>query len=371
MRVLVDLLYFTGAKGGMESYVRHLYERMPRDDVEYIGFASHELAVSDHSWFPGRIVDSGISGENRMAWAWGELTAVSRAARRLEADVIHSPANIGPWRSPVPVVLTVHDLLPFRHPEFVPGRYSLVLRTLIRLAVRNASHVLTVSEQSKRDLVAVLHTPADEITVSPLAGSREVDAGTVDPLSPPDAVAPPREDRTLLALGNRLPHKNFDGLLRALALIPDAERPSLVVTGSQGSDPLAATVSDLRLERWVELLGWVPTEQIEELYARASAVVVPSLFEGFGLPVLEGMSRGCPVICSDLPVLREVAGDAAAYFDPKDARSIASTVRQVLSDPELRGRLSRSGRERAASFSWQRTADSTSAAFQRALADAR
>ena len=237
-RVLVDLLFYTGTKGGMESYAREVYSRLSPDDpdLEYVGLASRELAATDTSWFPGRVVDSGISGEDRVAWARGELFSLGGAARRHEADLVHCPANFGPWRSGVPVVLTVHDLLAFRHPEYVPGAYSRVLRWMIRVAARRASRILTVSRASRDDIVRYLGVPAERVVVTPLAGSRpggdDADAGA-------GAGAIERREASLLAVGNRMPHKGFETLLEALARIDADERPRLTITGSHGDDPLA------------------------------------------------------------------------------------------------------------------------------------
>jgi len=362
-RVLVDLLFFTGRKGGMESYVREVYSRIEpdADGLEFVGLASSELAREGASWFPGEIVDSGISGEDRIAWARGELFSVARAAHRLRADLVHCPANLGPAWSWVPVVLTVHDLLPFRHPEYVPGAYSHILRTMIRVAARSARRVLTVSMASQGDIVRYLRVPASRVDVVPLAGQ---DADTS-----PATASLPRLPRRLLAVGNRMPHKNFPLLLEALALFPADSRPHLVVTGSHGDDPLAPIVARLGLEPWVSLRGWLSAEQLDQLYAESSLIVFPTLFEGFGLPVLEAMSRGCPVVCSDIPVLHEVAGDAAVYVAPQDAAGLAATISRLLDDPAELARLSGQGRERARTFSWARTARHTVASLQRALAE--
>jgi glycosyltransferase involved in cell wall biosynthesis len=361
-RVLVDLLFFTGTKGGMESYAREVYSRFSIDDpeLEYVGYASTELAAGDASWFPGRVIDSGISGEDRVAWARGELLSVARAARREHADVIHCPANFGPWRpSEVPVVLTVHDLLAFRHPEYVPGAHARVLRWMVRRAARAATAVLTVSRASRDDIVDHLGVPADRVTVAPLAGSR-----------PTDAPAPARRDDLLLAVGNRMPHKGFETLLEALARIPADARPRLTITGSHGDDPLTAAVDRLGLATFVDLRGWLTREELEGLYAQATALVFPTRFEGFGLPPLEAMSRGCPVIVSDIPVMHEVAGDAALYVDPLDADAIARGIRSLLESPGQRERMSRAGLVRAGKFSWERTAAATRNALLAAL-DAR
>ena len=232
--ILVDLLFFTGKKGGMESYVREVYSRMPREsaEVRFIALASSELAAGDTSWFPGDVIDSGISGENRVAWARGELFSVAGFAHRRRAALIHCPANLGPLYSRIPVVLTIHDLLPFRHPEYVPGAYSLILRTLIRLGARTARRVLTISVASRTDIRRYLRINRTPVDVIPLAGET---SGT--------ALVSSQNRRTdqLLAVGNRMPHKNFSTLLAALALLPEQTRPRVVITGSHGADTPSST----------------------------------------------------------------------------------------------------------------------------------
>lgn len=356
--VLVDLLFFTGRKGGMESYVREVYSRFSAEDADlhFIGFASRELAAVGAPWFPGPLIDSGISGEDRAAWALGELFAVACAARRLGADLVHCPANFGPLRPTTPVVLTVHDLLPFRHPEYVPGRYASVLRGMIRRAARRARRVLTVSRSSRDDVVRLLSVPSDRVEVVPLAGTVVDDARSGVPLTL-------RRPDQLLSVGNRMPHKNADRLLEAIAAISADRRPRLVITGSGADDPLFPIVDRLGLGDHVDLRGWIDDAELDLLYRESTALVFPTLFEGFGLPILEAMSRGCPVICSDLPVTREVAADAARYVDPADVASITRAIESVLGDAALRERMSAAGRSRAAGFSWERTARETRTAL--------
>lgn len=353
-RVLVDLLFFTGTKGGMESYVREVYSRLSPDDpeLEFVALASSELAAVGAPWFPGQIVDSGVSGENRVAWARGELFTVARAARRHAADLVHCPANFGPMRSRVPVVLTIHDLLAFRHPEYVPGAYSRILRTMIRLAARAARRILTVSASSRDDIVTFLGVARERVVVTSLAGAAPAGVASIR-----------RPDGQLLAVGNRMPHKGFETLLEALARIEPEHRPSLVITGSHGDDPLAPVVERLGLADHVELRGWLSRDELDRLYAESTALVFPTRFEGFGLPPLEAMARGCPVIVSDIPVMHEVAGDAAMYVDPTDIDQLARAIRTVLGSPDERERMSQAGLARALSFSWERTAAATRAAL--------
>jgi glycosyltransferase involved in cell wall biosynthesis len=359
--ILVDLLFFTGKKGGMESYVREIYSRMPRDgsDVRFIALASSELAADDTTWFPGDVIDSGISGEDRVAWARGELFSVAGYARRRQASLIHCPANLGPLYSQVPVVLTIHDLLPFRHPEYVPGAYSLILRSLIWLGARTARRILTISIASQADIRRYLRIRRTPVDVISLAGEQSNTATGPTPV---------RHSNRLLAVGNRMPHKNFGALLAALALIPEATRPQLTITGSHGDDPLTALVVELGLQPWVSLRGWLTPQQLDALYAESTLFVFPTLFEGFGLPVLEAMARGCPVLCSDIPVLHEVAGDAAHYVNSHDAAQLAEHVSRLVSSPAELARLVAAGFDRVSGFTWERTAQQTLDSFQRVLA---
>jgi Glycosyltransferase len=351
-RVLVDFLYYSGSRGGTETYAREIYSRLTEEaGVEWIGFASTELIEHGAPWFPGRLIDSGISGRNRARWALGELFVVDRVARRERADVVHAPANLGPVRSSVPVVLTLHDLLPFLHPEWVATRATGgLLRWMTAGAARNARAILTDSEASARDIETVLGIRGDRVTVTPLASSTPSTAPTQGP-----------SDRVVFAPGNRMPHKNVQLLVRALAQIPTALRPRLEVTGGRPGDPLPSLARELGVSDEITIHGWLSHAELEQAYARAAVVALPTRFEGFGLPVLEAMVRGKPVVCSDLPVLREVGGDAAVYVDPDDAPGMAAALLALLDDDQQRVERGEAGRLRAAGFSWDRVAETTRA----------
>ena len=349
-RVVVDLLFHTGSRGGMESYVRELYTGMPAvaPDLELVALGSREFAAGAADWFPGEVVDSGVAAADRTRWAWGELSLVAGRARELRADVLHAPANVGPWRSSVPVLLTVHDLLPFRHPEWVPGPYAPVLRALIRGAARAATRIATVSDASRDDIHRLLRIDAGRIDVTPLAGSGPASGATAED----------RDRRTLIAVANDLPHKNLDLLLDALGDPRLADWRLEIFGASAGG--LADRVATRGLGN-VDVRGWVTADELERAYRRAAALVLPTLFEGFGLPVLEAMSRGCPVICTDLPVLREVGGAAPLYVRPGSADGIVDSVLRL--DAEGTDRTA-AGTQRAAEFTWSRTADLTAAALR-------
>jgi glycosyltransferase involved in cell wall biosynthesis len=363
MRILVNLLSFTGTKGGMENYTRDLYREFGGMNTghEFIGYASTEFMKRDFSWFPGEVIDSGISGENRWTWAFGELFMVSRMAKRVRASLIHSPATIGPWRSAMPAVYTMHDMLYFRAPEMMATPfYTEPMKWIEKRAASNATIIITDSQASAEDIEFYLNFPTDRIDVIYLAGTPPVDA-------PSASIT--RETDLLLAIGNRLPHKNFAGLVRAIATIPKELRPRLVITGSRGDDPLRPIVEELDLTDSVDLRSWVSDEELDWLYTHASALMVASFCDGFGLPIQEAMHAGLPVLLSDIPVYREVGGDAAGFFDTTDPKSIAATMLRAVENPDWLADLARRGRVHAATFTWKKTATATLAAFDRAVAD--
>ncbi len=166
-RVLVDLLSYSGTKGGMETYTRDLYRALGEldDDYEYIGYLSREGATLDRSWFPGRIIESGISGENRFQWAWGELTQVARAARAEGVDLVHAPATLGPRRTAMPTVVTMHDMLYWSHPEYMSTPlYTAPVKWMEKVAARNAARIVTISPTSADEIVRFLGCPATPST---------------------------------------------------------------------------------------------------------------------------------------------------------------------------------------------------------------
>jgi glycosyltransferase involved in cell wall biosynthesis len=361
--VLVDLLSYTGTKGGMETYARELYRQLGArgDGFEYVGFASSELMKLDQSWFPGRIVDSGISGENRFTWAYGELFAVARYAKKIGADLIHSPATLGPLTSAMPTVITMHDMLYFSHPQYMStAGYTAPVKWMEKRAAKNATRILTISSQSAYDIQKFLGVPASQIDLVPLAGTATA------PVERSEAEA--ASEKMILATGNRRPHKNWEGLVRAVALVEESIRPQLVVTGSRGDDPLSRVVTELGLEHWVSLKSWVSGEEMAELYARTTVLAMPSFCDGFSLPALEAMMAGIPVIMSGISVYREVAGDAALYFDPHNLQSIADTITSAMTDPELLSTAIERGYAQSATFSWARTAEGTMSSVRAALA---
>ena len=359
--VFVDMLSYTGTKGGMETYTRELYRALGRIDtgLDFVALASKEGAALDLSWFPGEIITSRISGENRFVWAFGELVASSWMARRRGAQLVHSPATLSPIWTSMPTVVTIHDMLYWSHPELMTTPlYTRPVMWMEKRGAANAAHVITDSEVSGDEIVKYLGFPRERLHVVPLAAEH--------PDTPP-ALAE-RAENLVVASGQRRPHKNWARLIRALALVEEDVRPRLVITGARGEDPLTPVVAETGMGEWVELRGWVDDAELADLRSRARALAFPTIAEGFGLPILEAMAEGLPVIASDLPVLREVGGDAALWFDPLDLDSIAGALRTVSTRPEVLPAMAAAGLKQARLFSWERVAEETLAVFRTALA---
>jgi glycosyltransferase involved in cell wall biosynthesis len=293
-----------------------------------------------------------------------EQTLLPAAVRKSAPDLLHNVFNTAPAVRAVPQVTTIHDVIFRRFPE-THGLLAKGVEVLVPLAARRSARVLTDSEASKSDIVRFLDVPPDRI-----------DVATLGPGIPEDAEGPPPEEvRRELGIGDeplvlsvlaKRPHKNAARLIEAFADVP---RGVLVVPGYSTSyeDELRAQIEDAGLGDRIRLLGWVDDESLDGLYRAADCFVFPSLAEGFGLPVLEAMLRRTPVACSNSTSLPEVAGDAALLFDPLDVDAIAVSIRRILDDRELAGRLSAAGLERAKRFSWEQTAQATLECYRKAL----
>jgi glycosyltransferase involved in cell wall biosynthesis len=359
-RLLVNLLQSTGTKGGIETYARELYKALSSTPGwEFVGLASRELAAVGADWFPGDVIDSGISGENRLTWARGELFAVSRHATRVRADLVHGPAMFGPLRTSMPTVVSTHDVLYFSHPELMQTKiYTEPVKWMERRGVSNATRIITISDYSAREIERHLRVPKDRIDVIPLAGRRQATSN-----------AGLRRDDLFLAIGMRSPYKDFETVVRAWSAIPEANRPHLVITGSHGDDPLIPLVASLGLEKWVSLRRWVSAEELAELFSTATALIDSTLATGFSLPTVEAMMIRLPVLLADTEIFREVGGDAAAYFQAGDPADLARMVQEVSADAAGRAQRSEFGLAHWGDHTWKDVAAATLLSFEAAIAD--
>jgi glycosyltransferase involved in cell wall biosynthesis len=375
MHVGLNLIFLVpGETGGMEVAARELIpaliEAAP-PDVRFTAFVNREAAVAgDGPWgelLPAVTVP--VNARSRVQWVRGEQTLLPRLAAREGVDLVHSLASTAPARGRFRRVVTVHDLIYARFPEAHAGVRDLGMRVLVPLAVRRSDRVIVDSRSTQRDLVELLGTPPERIDVVPLG------LGTVrrsDPLSEPELRRrlDLGERRVALSLSAKRPHKNLLALIGALARIPAERRPLLVLPGyaTAHEAELREQARVLGMQEHVRFLDWLSAEELEGLWQIAGAFVFPSLYEGFGLPVLEAMARGVPVACSNASSLPEIAGDAALMFDPRDEGAIAAALERLLSDPAEADRLRARGLERVRQFTWERTARLTLDSYRRALA---
>lgn len=290
----------------------------------------------------------------------GQALGMPIHAARRRLDVVHSLANGGP---PLTIrarrVVTLLDLI-WLHQREAWGTPSAVrtMAILTRISAKTANRVITISESARDDIVRNFGVDASRIDVTPLgvriAGqftSRRVDGPPV-----------------ILTVAQKRPYKNLGSLIRAIAELPD-EQATLILPGAPTDHEaeLRALAEGLGVSDRVQFPAWVSDEELEELYAQATCFVLPSLIEGFGLPVLEAMARGVPVACSDRPALPEVAGDAALLFDPTHQAAVTDAVRRLVTEPQLRDDLAARGLARAKEFSWRRTAERTLESYRRAV----
>lgn len=307
---------------------------------------------------------------SRLAWEW---TALRVQARHRALDVMHFPGNLVPARFPVPTVLTVHDFSSLFYREQLPEvRLPASTRLLDMERVRScarADRVVAISTFTSRELlrrtsaaeerVSVVHSAGRELDIPSLAAAREVAAryGVTDAY--------------VLAVATVNYHKNLPRLLEAFSLARDrmhGRKLMLVGRAAKAGGMVRDLIDRLDLGRDVVQAGYVPDEDLPALYRAADLFVLPSLYEGFGLPVLEAASCGTPVVAADAGSLPEIGGDAAVYFDPLRVEDIARALAEVVGSEELRRTMSERGRARAAEFNWDETARQVVAVYERAAA---
>jgi glycosyltransferase involved in cell wall biosynthesis len=375
MHVGLNLVFLVpGETGGMEVAARELIPALlaaAPPGTRFTAFVNREAAAAgDGPWgelLPAVTVP--VNARSRVQWVLGEQTLLPALAARRRVDLLHSMASTAPVWGPFRRVVTVHDLIYARFPDAHPGIRARGMNLLVPAAVRRSHRVIADSESTRRDLIELLGVEGGRIDVVPLGlGSVQRESATAaeETRRRFDLGARP----VLLSLSAKRPHKNLAALIGALARIPAERRPVLVLPGypTWHERELRERAAAVGVGADVRFPGWVSAADIEGLWGIAAAFVFPSLYEGFGLPVLEAMARGVPVACSDASSLREVAGDAALLFDPHDEGAIAVAVERLLGDPAEAERLRAAGSERVLHFTWERTARLTLQSYERALA---
>jgi glycosyltransferase involved in cell wall biosynthesis len=367
MRIGIDARIAHYSRGGIRSYVVHLLEALAEldGDVDYRVLRSRKSrgglpsnAVFRHvaCWTP--------SHHPLERWALGVELA------RLRLDVLHSPDFIPPAFGYDRSVITVHDLSFLYYPRFLTAESRRYYNEQIRWAVERADHILADSEATKADLTSLLDVAPDKITVvylaadpsfRPLPDSEARDVAAQYQLNP----------GFMLFVGTLEPRKNIPGLLLAYRMLLDEQvtNEPLVLVGGKGwlYEEIFDRTEALDLSHQVRFLHDVPSAHLPGLYSAASVLAKPSFYEGFGLPALEAMSCGTPVVVADRASLPEVVGDAGLLVDPESPEDLAEALKRVLTDGTERARMRQAGLEQAESFSWERVARETRAVYEDVL----
>jgi glycosyltransferase involved in cell wall biosynthesis len=355
--------------GGISRVIYHLLAELGRDSRGHTFHVFLPTAPTTNGWGKLNFHPSGshtVKPSVRIAWEQAVLPR-QLAALKPRPDLLHGLAYALPVAWTGAGIVTIYDLSFLRFPKAFNLTNRIYLTATTRATVRRARRVLTISEHARRDIVRLLSVPEQRVDVTyPAAEDRfrllpalEVDAFRVARGLPEGFV---------FALGTLEPRKNLVGLLHAYARMR-APRVPLYVAGGSGwrFSPIFDTVRQLGLQDDVHFLGFVPEDELPLWYNAARLFAFPSLYEGFGLPVLEAMACGTPVVTSTAASLPEVAGQAAVLIPPQDTNRLAQEMERVLDDPQRQMEMRAAGRIQASRFSWRAMTDQTIASYERAV----
>jgi glycosyltransferase involved in cell wall biosynthesis len=368
MRIAFDGTTLTPGRTGVGYYTEHLLQHLARE-VEQTGdeiVVVSNKPIDTQAPLPRHVrVHDGHRFPIRIGWMQFRAAA---ALESLQPDVAHFTNGMIPWSPPSATIVTVHDMSLRLYPRCHPIRRLLLNRPLMHVAIRQASSIVTVSESARRDLLRFHGIPADRVSVV-----HEAASPAFRPINDRDRLEDVRAryglpQRFILYVGTIEPRKNLTRLMTAFAAARRAGIPQhLVCVGPYGwsSNALSGHITKLGIEQAVHFTGYLPFEHLPAIYNLGDFFVFPSLYEGFGLPVVEAMASGLPVLTSNSSSLGEIAGDAAVTIDPTDTDALIAAMRQLATDGELRRQLSERGLQRARSFSWTQTAREMLAVYHR------
>ncbi len=377
MRIGISAHFWPYLTAGSGQYLRHLVAALARLQTEHTllligeqgGFADGPPPLPFVELPRGRV------SPGRPAKLWFEQVALPRAARRLRLDLLHVPYLAPPLLSPLPTIVTVHDLIPLLLPAYRGNLRKRAYTWLALQATRRAAHWIAVSEHTRRDLVRHLRLPEGRVSVT-----HEAAAPDLRPATPAEVAAIRQRydlpDRFLLYLGDSDIRKGVHHLLRAFARWQQRHPGQEVVVALAGPrrEPdghlyldLPALARSLGIAEAVRFLGPIPEEDKPALLSAATVLALLSTYEGFGLPPLEAMACGTAVLAGNTSSLPEVVGEAGVLVEPTDEEAIATALERLLGDDAWRASLEQKGLRRAATFSWERTARQTMAVYEQVL----
>jgi len=355
-------------RAGIHQYITQNLRHLPReaDGPEYILYTRHSEAAWRNQ--PGlSTVQSRWPTERRLVRiAWEQLVWPIMAIRD-KIDLLHSMAFVAPLWTPCPTVVTVYDLSFIHFPDRFPALQRWYLASQTRRSCRQARRVITISESSRQDVHRFFDVPLARIdVVQPGVDSYYRPVPAVDVVAFRQRENLP--EKFVLHVGTLQPRKNLPVLLEAFATLGRPELQLLLVGGKGWQfDEIFQGITRLGIQEQVRLTGYVPDQELPLWYNAAALFVFPSLYEGFGMPVIEAMACGTPVIAANTSSIPEAAGKAAILFEPQDVTELAERMGTVLDDPELSNKMREKGLRQAQQFSWQRAGRETAAVYRKAL----
>jgi glycosyltransferase involved in cell wall biosynthesis len=367
----INALYLIpGAVGGTEIYLRSLLDSLAEIDSVNRYFVYTNRETGDQILPPGfqnfSAVIQPVSARYRPARIVWEQTGLLAAMTRNRLDVLLNPGFTAPLFALSPSVTVFHDMQHKRHPEYFRPRDLPFWRLLLWLAAHQSQRLIAVSHNTKRDMLHYYRIPARKIRAIPHGvDARFFGIGRERPATP---------QKLILTVSTSHPHKNLGRLVRAFSRFRSTHpRYRLTIAGLNGlqGDALQHLIRELGVADCVRLTGWIPREELYQLFGQASAFIYPSRFEGFGMSVLEALAAALPMACSNIAPLADIVGNAALLFDPDDEHAIQAAMCRVVDDEELRRRLAAAGPARASRFPWQRTAKATLNVLNAAVRDSR
>jgi glycosyltransferase involved in cell wall biosynthesis len=403
MRIAIDARHIADHFPGIGRYVYNLLLGLAALDQPHTLIVLHNPALPNSRHDMGalaRFPSIELVATTARPFSAAEQIAVPLLLRRLRADLYHAPYYVRPYAGLLcPAIVTLYDAIPRLFPAEVSLRARLLFDTLTHLALRSSRRVIAISQSARDDLIAAYRIPAERIAVTPLAADSRFQP------QPPPAIAAVRSsyglpERYLLALTSNKPHKNLPALVEAFAKNQEPRTENRVPSGRTENRGLETQNSKLKTQNliaspalviaghWdvrypeardlvaqlgiaerVRFLPGVAEADLPMLLSGAEFFVFPSLYEGFGLPPLEALACGAPVLCGDSSSLPEVVGEAALRVDMRSVAALAGGMSRLLGDATLREQLRAAGPQRAAQFSWRRTAEATLEVYQQAYAE--
>ncbi len=283
---------------------------------------------------------------------WTQFGLPTRLFRKRDIDLFFTTSHYAPRLSPVPTVISVMDLSYIHFPELFKKRDLYKLTNWTKYSSLKAKKIITISNSSKNDIIKFYKIPAEKIEVV-YPGIKEIKKSSMNKIPAKYGV----EGDFILYIGTLQPRKNVAKLIEAVSLLED-KKVQLVIIGKKGwkYEEILEAPKKYQVEERIKFLNFVPDQDLPAFYSNAICYVLPSLYEGFGLPILEAMQHGCPVLTSNISSLPEAGGDAAVYFDPYNVDDIASKIEKVMKSDGLREEMKKKGNEHVKNFSWEKSA---------------